>query len=120
MTSSIKWIFAALIALPMESYGAWFVAYPDATHKQIPITDSPYEFQMDGIRCDVKETKFLRAPNDSIMEVRELGCWTSDSVYVYTLGNCANRPHYSITTLGIKNKGKHYVPALVCGPKDAP
>jgi hypothetical protein len=98
-----------------STHGAWFIQYPDATNTRIQLSDKQYEFDMDGIQCSVQKTEFLRAPDDSVSELREMGCWLKEGSYVYIYGNC-QKPYYQFNQMGIKTQGKTYVPTLTCGP----
>jgi hypothetical protein len=114
MRRIIFFLLVLLTAAP--SYAAWFIAYPQATGDTKKISDDPYEFKLGNMSCGVTKTLFMRAPNDSIIESRELYCWTSEDTYVSTATNC-NIPYYKTQALTIKKGENHYMPTLICGPE---
>ncbi len=112
----IYFLFILLTAIP--SYGAWFVAYPQATDTMRKISEKPYEFKVGDMRCGVTKTEHIRQSTESneFVEARKIYCWITEDTYVSTAANC-NLPEYSAQALTIKTKRAQYMPLLMCGPR---
>lgn len=99
-----------------SSFAAWKLGKDGTDLSSEYITDGEHEFRLDEMSCGVGPTEFLRAPDDSIMEHRELYCWVSSDTKVSITANC-NFPLYGLSSIGIDRAGKSYAPMLICGPK---
>ena len=97
-----------------NSFGAWsFQESPTGERTKIP--DSEYKFKLGEISCVISQPKFMRAPDDTIMEGRELYCWVSKDTRISVFAHC-DLPLYTFTGFQIKKGDRFYGPTLICGP----
>lgn len=110
-----------IASLPFNSSAAWFFTEDilskggEITDGAKKLTDEEYVFRFNGLLCVAQETEFTRAPDDSIVEYRDLSCLVADDTYVSITVNC-NLPRYELAVLNIEKSGKKLNPALICGP----
>lgn len=111
-------IFIAVCALlaSSSSYAAWQLNKEGTLTGKEYISDAEHKFSLGGMSCTVGPTEFLRAPDDSVMEYRELYCWVGSDTKVSFTANC-NLPLYETSQMSIEKAGKRYHPTLTCGPK---
>jgi hypothetical protein len=109
-------VYIAVFFYSAPSFAAWYLHQPQATDKEVVLTDDESEFNLEEIKCGVTATQFVRGSDDSILETRELYCWTDKETRVSVWGNCQKSLFQSVT-LQIKREGRSYLPQLICGPK---
>jgi hypothetical protein len=105
-----------IISMPVYVSAAWYLHQPQATDSAVALSDSGKTFKLGVLNCGVTATQFLRNPDDSVIETRELYCWTDKDTRVSVWGNC-QKPDFTNVSLQFKRGKESFLPSLVCGPK---